>query len=207
MKELFDEMMKSEITPFLKANGYKKVKQYFYKTAEDLIFIVHFNLSSRNGWGKTRFYIYGSVYSKEIDRVIGRPELSEPKNDEPHYDLQDGYFPARGYDIEEGTDTAQMAREIKDGLESEMRFFKTIKTTNDVMELMISENYLHKYIAIFTYLLLKNENAKLKEYVRRLYDRFGEENRWNIFEKNMNEILSENGIHKTIGEMVKECRP
>ena len=203
VKQLFDEMMKTEITPFLKNYGYKKIKQYFYKTDDDLIFIIHFNLSSRNGWGKTRFYIYGTIYSKEIDRIIGKPELPEPKNDEPHYNLKDEYFPKSGYDIEEGTDIKKMALEIKNGLECEDRFFKTIKTTNELIGLMVLENYLHKYMEIFTYLLLKNENKKLKEYIKRLYDKFGKENRWKILEEKLNKILLENNINKNIIEIIE----
>ncbi|MDR0376535.1 MAG: DUF4304 domain-containing protein [Spirochaetaceae bacterium] len=203
MKELFDDMMKNEITPFLKNYGYKKVKQYFYKTVDDLIFIIHFNLSSRNGWGHTKFYIYGEIYSKEIDRIMGKSGLSEPKNDEPHYNLKDDCFPKTGYDIEEGTDIRKIALEIKNGLEHEERFYKTIKTTNDLMELMILENYLHKYMEIFTYLLLKDKNKKLEEYLKRLYDKFGKENRWKIFEENMNKILLEKSINKNIMEIIK----
>ena len=202
MKELFDKLIKNEIHPFLKNCGYKKINQYFYKSVDDLVFIIHFNLSSRNGWGLTRFYISGKIYSKEIDRTIGKIELNEPKNDEPHYNLKDEHFLLNGYDIDEKTDIDKLAIEIKNGLEIEEQFFKTIKTTNDLMEKMLMENYLHKYTEIFTYLLEKNETKKLLEYIKLLYDRFGKENRWKIFEENMNKILLKKNINKEIMEII-----
>ena len=202
MKELFDTMIRTEIQPFLKKYGYKKIKQYFYKSVNDLVFIIHFNLSSRNGWGMTKFYVQSKIYSKEIDRIIGKSELNEPKNDEPHYNLKDEYFPVNGYNIEEKTDIEKMATEIKSGLENQEQFFNTIKTTNDLMGKMVMENYLHKYIEIFTYLLVKNETKKLKEYIKRLYDSFGKENRWKIFEENMNKVLLKKNIDKKIMEII-----
>ena len=203
MRELFDKMVKTEIQPFLKSYGYIKVNQYFYKSLGDLVFIIHLNLSSRNGWGITTFYVNEKIYSKEIDRTIGKPELDKPKNDEPHYNLKDKYFPVNGYDIEEKTDISKMAIEIKNGLEKEEQFFQTIKTTDDLIEKMIMENYLHKYVEIFTYLLVKNEIGKLTEYTKRLYNIFGKENRWKIFEERMNKILLEKNINKKVMEIIQ----
>ena len=202
MKKLFDKLIKNEIHPYLKNYGYKKVNQYFYKSVGDLVFIIHFNLSSRNGWGLTRFYVNSKIYSKEIDRTINKIELNEPKNDEPHYNLKDEYFPVNGYNIEKKTDIDELAIEIKNGLEIEEQFFKTIETTNDLMEKMLMENYLHKYTEIFTYLLEKNEIKKLSEYIKRLHDRFGKENRWKIFEENMNKMLLKKNINKEIMEII-----
>jgi hypothetical protein len=70
-----------------------------------------------------------------------------------------------------------MALEIENGFTCVDRFFETIRSTNDLMEFMVMGNYLHKYMKIFIYLLLKDEDIKLQKYVKRLYDKFGKESR------------------------------
>ena len=202
MKELYEEMIKNYIYPFLKEYGYKKNKQYFYKHFNDIIYIFHFNLSNRNSSEITVFNINGMIYSKEIDKVIGNSVLNEPKNDDPQYNMKINDFPVAGYTIEQKTDITKMASEIIKGLENGEKIFSKIKTTDDLIRIMVIENYLYKYEEILVYLLKKNEIKETIGYIKTLYNRFRTENRWKIFEENINKTLSENKINKKLIELI-----
>jgi hypothetical protein len=199
VKELFDEMIKNEIKPFLKNYGYKKIKLYFYKNINDIIFIISFHLNNRNYAGHTWFDIHGEVYSKEIDRIMGNQELEEPKYDEPHFPTK--FFKNVGYHIVEDTNISDLISEIKKSIVEEEQFFENIKTTDDVFELMI-KNPLYKYQEILSYLIFRKDNEGIRNYINELYKRIGKKDNWKYYEINMNRILMKNNINKTIKEII-----
>lgn len=205
MKELFNEIISNVIKPLLKRDGYHKKGLNFYKKSEDLIFLLNIQKSHGNSSDNVHFYINCGIHSSKIDELLGKGELLEPKEYETHFcqrisslvnSIEDGYT------INAETNIEKLKSEIISDIQTVIDFFETIQFTNHLVELMIQKNGLHNYEQLFTYLTLTNNTEGRKIYVKQLYDRFGQENRWSIFEKNMNDILKKHGCLQTITNLI-----
>ena len=205
MKEKFKQLINDTVKPLLKANGFSKKGMNFYKTKNDLIFLFNFQNSHGNSYDQTQFYINCGIYSIRIDKVLERTEIVEPKE----YDC---YFRSRissitmsphdGYLIREETDLNNLSLAVASDLKTAISTFDNIQSTNDLTDLMISKNRLSNYKELFEYLLRTGNNQDLKRFAKQIYNTFGAEKRWTIFEKNLSDILQRNSHTETIADIL-----
>ena len=207
MKEKYNQLISGIVKPLLKLNGFAKKGMNFYKRNEDLIFLINFQNSHGNALSQTKFYVNCGIHSTNIDKVIGKTELLEPKEYECYFTTRislitqstnDGYF------ITEETDMEDLSLKISDDLKIVINRFDNIQQTCDLTDLIIDRNGLNNYKELFKYLLLTDSKSKLSRFVKQLYSTFGSEKRWEVFENNMTNLLKENNKKETIREILNE---
>lgn len=137
--------------------------------------------------------------------MIGKRELSEPKEQEAHFGKRISslvHSVEDGYTINPQVDPEKLKSVIVSDIEYVTIFFDTIRCTGDLAELMIQQNGLRKYEELFAYLSL-TDKEKMQRYIKQLYNRFGQESRWNIFEKKLDAVLLKHGSSRKIIDLVK----
>lgn len=205
MKGPFDKIISESVKPFLKNNGFKKKGLNFYKSLEPLIFLINFQKSYGNSSEETRFYINCSIHSSEIDDIQGKPKLVEPKEYETFYrnriseitDTQRLY-----YVLNKDTDLEKLNAEILSDLKIAITFFDPIRSTNDLINLMLEQKGLNKYEELVTYMLVKGRESDMVEYINNLYRKHGSEDRWKLFENKINTILTRHSSLKTVVDLL-----
>jgi hypothetical protein len=68
-------------------------------------------------------------------------------------------------------------------------FFDEIKTEQNLIDLMLERNGLVVIDQLFEYLLIKNEQENLTSQALNLFEKYGNEVRWKIFERRINSLL------------------
>lgn len=205
MKEKFNQLITAVVKPLLKENGFTKKGMNFYKRSDDLVFLLNFQNSHGNTAEQTKFYINCGIHSTYIDKVIGRSELVEPKEYECYFKdrisslvnaVDDGYL------ITNGTDLETLSLKLDQDLKSVLLMYGHIKKISDLTDLMINKNGLNNYKELFEFLLLTDNQVDTKRFVKNLYDTFGHEKRWKIFEDNLSELLRENKRKEIIADLI-----
>lgn len=205
MKDLFNQLISETIKPLLKAEGYGKKGLNFYKRIDDLILMFNFQNSHGNTFHETSFYINCGIHSTAIDATIGSDELKEPKEYMCYYRQRISSITGRkadDYTITPTTDLKKLASTLTKDVGVVLNLFNTIKTTSDLVDLMIAKNGLSNYEELLEYLLIKKENKKINTYVKTLYHRFDDKTRWPLFEKTMNALLKKYKQHTTIADII-----
>lgn len=206
MKEKFNQLIEEVVKPLLKENGFAKKGMSFYKRNADLIFLLNVQNSHGNSSEQTKFYINCGIHSTVIDKVIGRSELVEPKEYECYFKdrisslinaVDDGYL------ITKDTDLENLSLTLQQDLKAVMLLYDNINRTSDLTDLMINKNGLNNYQELFEYLLLTNNQADAKRFVKNLHDTFGQQRRWTIFEDNLSELLRKNKRKETIADLLR----
>lgn len=203
-KELFNDLISKTVKPLLKESGFTKKALTFYKKKEDLVFLFNFQKSAGNSSFQTKFYINCGIHSAMIDRKIEKPELIEPKEYECHFRERISSItnnPEYGYIITGGIDLHELSRQVVTDLKKAIVFFDKVNTTSDLADLMAKQG-LSNYEQLFEYLLLDGDDVRLKDYVVRLYQGFGQEQRWKIFENKMDGILKKRHVSKEVKDIL-----
>lgn len=207
MKEKFNKLISDTVKPFLKTIGFRKKGMNFYKKEDDLIFMFNFQNSQGNNFNQIKFFINCGVHSTEIDKVIGKTELLEPKEYECYFrnristitnSTDDGYL------IKDDTDLSNLNLTTITDLKTVICMFDNINSTSDLTDLMINKNGLNNYRELFEYLLLTNNKKDLGKFVKQLHSTFGAEKRWTIFENNLIDLLEKNGGNETIANILNK---
>jgi hypothetical protein len=207
MKEKLNQIISEVIKPVLKPHGFGKKGLNFYKRIDDLIFLLNIQHSHGNTADQTKFYINCGIHSTDMDRVIGRSELVEPKEYECYYKdrissivhaVNDGYL------ISSNTDLQALNSTIGKDLTAVLSLFDTIRKTSDLTDLMVDKSGLNHYQELVEYFLLTNNQADTKRFVKNLYGTFGQEKRWQIFEDNLSALLIKNQRKETIQDLIDE---
>jgi len=194
MKEEFDQLIKGTIHPFLKSNQFSKKRYNFTKSINDLVFIINFQKSRWNTYDETSFYINCAIHSIKIDNTIGKELNHQPKNYEAYYNRRIGSLTSNktsGYVIDNNTNCTKLGLSVLSDVKEVLTFYATIHSTNDLINLMINENKLHHYEEIIHYLLLTDQKDKAQDYIQRLFQEFGQEKRWSIFQNTIDKIIQE----------------
>ena len=203
-KELFNNLISKTVKPLLKDSGFTKKSLTFYKKKEDLVFLFNFQKSGGNTSFQTKFYINCGIHSATIDGIIEKPELIEPKEYECHFRKRISSItnnPEDGYIITGGIDLHELSRQVVTDFKKAIDFFDKVNTTSDLADLMAKQG-LSNYEQLFEYLLLDGDDVRLKYYIANLYQSFGQEQRWKIFENKMNGILKKRHVSKEVKDIL-----
>ena len=191
MKAKFDELL-AQVKPLFKDNGFTKNGLNFYKNTPEFIYVVNFQKSSGNTAFETRFYVNCGIYGAFIDAATGKEFISKPKEYECHFrdrissiiDSKTAY-----YEINENTYTAALCENLASDLRAVFSFFEEIKTERNLIDLMLERNGLAVIDQLFEYLLIKREQEILTSQALNLFQKHGNEARWKIFERRINDLL------------------
>ena len=191
MKAKFDELI-AQVKPLFKDSGFTKSGLNFYKNTPKFIFVVNLQKSSGNTAFETRFYVNCGIYGTFIDTATGKETFSKPKEYECHFRERISSITgskAAYYEINENTDTVALCENLTSDLRAVFRFFDTVKTERNLIDLMLEQNGLAVIDQLFEYLLIKNEQEILTSQALNLFEKYGNEDRWKIFERRINDLL------------------
>ena len=191
MKAKFDELI-AQVKPLFKDNGFTKNGLNFYKNTPEFIYVVNFQKSSGNTAFETRFYVNCGIYGAFLAVATGKESISKPKEYECHFrdrisSIIDSKTPY--YEINESTDAAALCKNLMSDLRAAFRFFDEIKTERNLIDLMLERNGLAAINRLFEYLLIKHEQEILTRQALSLFEKYGNEARWKIFERRINDLL------------------
>ncbi|EMG31399.1 DUF4304 domain-containing protein [Campylobacter showae] len=191
MKTKFDELI-AQVKPLFKDNGFTKNGLNFYKNTPHFIYVVNFQKSSGNTAFETRFYVNCGIHGAFIDAATGKEFISKPKEYECHFrdrisSIIDSKIPY--YEINENTDAAALCENLISDLTAIFRFFDAVKTERNLIDFMLERNGLAVIDQLFEYLLIKHEQEILTRQALSLFEKYGNEDRWKIFERRINDLL------------------
>nr|WP_314180155.1 DUF4304 domain-containing protein [uncultured Campylobacter sp.] len=191
MKAKFDELI-AQVKPLFKDNGFTKNGLNFYKNTPEFIYVVNFQKSNGNTAFETRFYLNCGIYGAFIDAATGKETVLKPKEYECHFrDRISSIIDSKAayYEINESTDAAALCENLTSDLRAVFSFFEEIKTERNLIDLMLERNGLAVIDQLFEYLLIKNEQEILTRQALNLFQKYGNEARWKIFERRINWLL------------------
>ena len=191
MKAKFDELI-AQVKPLFKDNGFTKNGLNFYKNTPDFIYVLNFQKSSGNTAFETRFYVNCGIYGAFVGAVTGKETVLKPKEYECHFrDRISSIINSKTpyYEINENTDAAALCENLASDLRAVFRFFDEIKTERNLIDLMLERNGLAVIDQLFEYLLIMHEQEILTRQALSLFEKHGNEARWKIFERRINDLL------------------
>jgi hypothetical protein len=198
--EVFGEILKESVNPFLKKYGYKRQAMNFRKTENGLMYIVNFQASGYNSVDYAAYYINCGIYCDEFERLVGEAILPNPKEVDCLFRERIERITQSGkqqIEIIESSEAGkiQVANQLLSELEKVISFFEKTKTIGDLVSLCI-ERHTFYYEKIFKYLCLKKDMIQLEIFFQKFGEIFKDDERYIFFESRLNDILVENGIEK-----------
>jgi hypothetical protein len=195
---LFDEIIKENIAPFLKKQGFKKQNLNFYKKEGDVIFMFNFQKSTSNSVDFVRFYINCGIYSQDIVHTIGEPVLPNPKEYECLYNVRiDCISGSNNKDFElvssDEKSKSDMAIRVISELEAALYFYSSIKNHEGLVDMCIQEGT-YFWREFFQYLALKKDTKRIEQYAKNFGNNWKGDERQSFFEDEMNKIMLKNGL-------------
>jgi hypothetical protein len=198
--EVFGEILKESVNPFLKKYGYKRQAMNFRKTENGLTYVLNFQSSGYNSVDYAAYYINCGIYCDEFERLVGEAILPNPKEVDCLFRERIERITQSGkqqIEILESSDIGKkrISNQLLSELEKVISFFKEIKTMDDLVSLCI-ERHTFYYEKIFKYLCLKKDMILLEIFFQKFGEIFKDDERYIFFESRLNDILVENGIEK-----------
>jgi hypothetical protein len=205
MKERFNQLVAETIKPLLKNEGFVKKGLNFFKQKDDLIFVFNFQNSQGNTGTQIRFYINCGIHSTYIDQAISKAQNAAPKEYECYFRERISDITGAktdGYIVNEQLNMQALEDIVVADMKKAIVFFNQIQSTKDLVDLMIQKNGLNNYLELFEYLLVNKDLNRLKQYAGQLYEAFGKEKRWTIFENNLNNLLIKYHYKKSLDQIL-----
>jgi len=197
LQQLFSDLIKQDIKPFLSKYGFAKKSLNFYKKTESLIYMFNFQKSSGNSADNIMFYVNCSIYAAELAQIQSREIVTAPKEAECHFRARIGEIvesvPNR-FSITPDTNMDDLRKTLLSGLEEAIHFFDTMTSTRSIVDYYTSGPFLHLGEENFHLLLQSNDVAAAKNYFKALQEKYGTEKRWPIFENKYNAIFNKYGV-------------
>lgn len=197
LQQLFTEMIKQDVKPFLSKHGFAKKGLNFYKKTEDLIYMFHFQKSSGNSADNVMFYVNCGIYAAELAQLQAREILTAPQEVECHFRARMREITESAPDrfsITPDTNMDDVRKTLLRGLEEVIHFYDTMTSARSVVDYYTAGPFLHLGEESFQFLLQANDVAAAKHYLKALQEKHGMEKRWSIFENKYKAIFDKYGV-------------
>ncbi|TMV50619.1 DUF4304 domain-containing protein [Paenibacillus mesophilus] len=197
LQQLFNDMIKQDVKPFLSNRGFAKKNLNFHKTTENLIYMFNFQKSSGNSADNVMFYVNCGIYAAELAQIQSREVLTAPQEAECHFRARIGEIaesvPDR-FSIAPDTNRDELRKTLLSGLEEVIHFYDTKTSARSLVDYYTSGPFLHLGEESFHLLLQSNDVAAAKHYLNALQEKYGTEHRWTIFENKYEAIFNKYGV-------------
>jgi len=197
LQQLFNDLIKLDVKPFLAEHGFAKKSLNFWKRTDSLIYMFNFQKSAGNSADNVMFYVNCGVYSAELAEIQSREILTAPSELECHFRERIGQIAASAPDrfaITSNTSKDDLKEKLLCGLEEVIHFYTTMTSARSIVDYYTSGPFLHLGEESFQLLLQSGEIAAAKQYLKALQEKHGAENRWTIFETKYRAIFNKYGI-------------
>ncbi|MFF2888335.1 DUF4304 domain-containing protein [Paenibacillus sp. NPDC057967] len=197
LQQLFNELIKQDVKPFLFKHGFAKKSLNYYKGTEGLIYLFNFQKSSGNSVDNVMFYVNCGIYSADLAQLQGKPILTSPQEAECHFRARIGEIAESAPDrfaITPETNMDDVRETLLSALEEVIPFYDTMTSARAIVDYYTAGPYLHLGEESFHVLLQSNDVAAAKQYLNALQEKHGAENRWTIFEKKYEAIFNQYGV-------------
>jgi Domain of unknown function (DUF4304) len=174
MEENLIELINTAIAPFLKSHGFKKQKQYFYKTDRDFTFSINFPVDREYTENGAYVWLICGIYSAEFEGMMGREIKEKPKGYDNIFSHNYSTITGNGDDrflIEKTSDLAILGKEMIDILEKIMIFYPTITSLDVLMNHCLEHNYLVHHDDQLRYLAMKKDEEKSAKYLSKIKEK------------------------------------
>ncbi|MGG1658116.1 DUF4304 domain-containing protein [Brevibacillus sp. NRS-1366] len=197
LQQLFNDLIKQDVKPFLSECGFAKKSLNFNKITESLIYMFNFQKSSGNTADNVMFYVNCGIYAAELAQIQSREILTAPKEAECHFRARIGEIteslPDR-FSITSDTNMDDLRKTLLSGLEEVIHFYDTMTSARSIVDYYTSGPFLHLGEESFHLLLQSNDVAAAKHYLKALQEKYGIEKRWIIFENKYKAIFNKYGV-------------
>lgn len=197
LQQLFNDMIKQDVKPFLSKRGFAKKSLNFHKTTENLIYMFNFQKSSGNSADNVMFYVNCGIYAGELAQIQSREVLTAPQEAECHFRARIGEIAESAPDrfsITPDTNMDELRKTLLGGLEEVIHFYDTKTSARSLVDYYTSGPFLHLGEESFHLLLQSNDVAAAKHYLKALQEKYGTEHRWTIFEYKYEAIFNKYGV-------------
>ncbi|GED56675.1 DUF4304 domain-containing protein [Brevibacillus formosus] len=197
LQQLFTEMIKQDVKPFLSNRGFAKKGLNFTKKTESLIYMFNFQKSAGNAADHVMFYVNCGIYAVELAQIQSRAILTAPQEAECHFRARMGEIvesvPDR-FSITPDTNMDDVRETLLNGLEEVIHFYDTMTSARSIVDYYTSGPFLHLGEESFHLLLQSNDVVEAKHYLKALQEKYGTEKRWTIFENKYKAIFNKYGV-------------
>lgn len=205
-------MLATDIRPLLAEHGFTKSGSTFGRRRGPLYDMIGFQGNWHNGvtpWHA--FFINVGVGSVDIDAACpGHDSQAHPPNGYLLDRRWEELVPELPYELRfhRDTDMATFSAGLSDGLVRVIAELERINSTGSLVQYAVKHNLLIQHQKTCCYLAATGEIETLSNYVGTLREWFGHQDRWSIFNRNINAVtgqwsshLRELGILDHIGEI------
>ncbi|MBU8712389.1 DUF4304 domain-containing protein [Brevibacillus parabrevis] len=200
LQQLFNEMIKQDVKPFLAQHGFVKKSLNLYKITDNLIYMLNFQKSAGNSADHLMFYVNCGIYSAELAQIQAKDVLTEPKEADCHFRARIREIAEVAPDrfaITADTKMDDVRKTLLSGLQQVVQFYRTMTSARSIVDYYTSGPFLHLGEESFHLLLQTNDVAAAKQYLQALQEKHGAEQRWTIFEKQYEAIFKQYGVEFT----------
>jgi len=197
LQQLFNEMIKQDVKPFLTKHGFAKKSLNFSKHTDNLVYMFNFQKSAGNSTDNVMFYVNCGIYAAELAQIQSKEILTAPQEVECHFRARIGEIVKSAPDrfaITPDTNMDELRKTLLNALEEVIYFYDTMISARSIVDYYTSGPFLHLGEESFHLLLQSNDIAAANYYLKALQEKYGPENRWTIFENKYNAIFNQYGV-------------
>lgn len=146
LQQIFNDMIKQDVKPFLSRHGFTKKSLTFSKRTESLVYIINFQKSSGNSADNVMFYVNCGIYAAELAQLQSGKIATEPKEAECHFRARIREIAVSAPDrfaITSDTNGDDLSETLLNGLTEVLHFFDTKTSARSIADYYIAGPYLH----------------------------------------------------------------
>ncbi|MFV0452112.1 MAG: DUF4304 domain-containing protein [Propioniciclava sp.] len=189
-------LIRRDLVPVLRSREFRGSLPTLRRPVGDTIQVVNVQASSGNGPNWWAFYLNCSIYVPELDQLVNHHTLAKPR--EESCQLRERAEPsdptARGrYEFTpEGDSEATMAGAVAD-LSGMLDYLDRFVTVEDVVA-ELAQRWLASFPEVIAWYLSTDQIHSARAFATRVWERFGDEDRWPTLARLMDEAAALVGV-------------